>query len=221
MRELGNLAAALASIQKDSVGSAYSVYAPGTKLLNTLGFEETQKQNEISNAMKREESQENVRQFNEKLAEEKRKNDMSYSASMASAAASAARAASSGASSGLFSTTTERANDTQTTLMKMLSNQYRMSKDDPVNPSKTPLKDTMDWYSYTAREIAPNISEEDRQKVAYDYMALVAASSGTSIGSAQMQKFVEKYTPSVDAKLKGKNTGSTKIDLTNPNSFDD
>ena len=209
MTNVNNLAAALASIQQNSVGNAYSAYAPGTKLLNRLSFEEEQKQNEVSNSLEREKMQENIRQFNESLAEEKRSNDLSYSAKLASAAVS-------GGSRQDFSTQGERANDTKSTLMNMLSNQYRMLKDDPSNPSKTPLKDTMEWYSYVAREIAPDISEEDRQKVAFDYMSQLAARTGTSMSSKQMQDFVLRYAPSLVTNNQSSFSG---VNFNDPNKF--
>lgn len=191
----------------------YSI-APGTKTLEAKGLDETIRKNNQDAALEALKLKETKRQADmdntynlAALEEKKRENSISALLKAQGMQSNNANA---------FSTQGERANDTKSTLMNMLSNQYRMLKDDPSNPSKTPLKDTMEWYSYVAREIAPDISEEDRQKVAYNYMSQLAARTGASMSSKQMQDFVLRYAPSLAT---NKQSSFSGVNFNDPNAI--
>ena len=210
MANLGNLAAALASLQNNTVGYAYSGYAPGTKLVNKLELEERERQNAAENLQSQKELEENTRQFNEELKEKVRSNNLDYNARLAAAAVS-------GGGSNGYSTETERSNASKAQLLEKMSKIYVSQKVD--NKSKTPLKDTMNWFTSNAYKDFPNLSEEERQSVAYDYIAkLTSQAKSTSGSQAAIASIVAKYAP-LGKSIREKKTNSGGIDLSNPNSI--
>lgn len=213
MANLGNLAAALASLQNNTVGYAYSGYAPGTKLVNKLELEERERQNAAENLQSQKELEENTRQFNEELKEKVRSNNLDYNARLAAAAVSGV----SGGGSNGYSTETERSNASKAQLLEKMSKIYVSQKVD--NQSNTPLKDTMNWFTSNAYKDFPNLSEEERQSVAYDYIAkLTSQAKSTSGSQAAIAAIVAKYAP-LGKSIREKKTNSDGIDLSNPNSI--